>query len=189
MDPERIIKNQVYVDLGPDRRPLGFFIGGLHGDAQIPDDAVPISRALHQQWGGNTGGQVLSLDGKSLGIAPERTIALTERKRQARLRANAQADTKSRADTPRRDRGREERIHTATVAEARDAAGPFVAAHLAGSSTAATTAEAVAEIIAVDDAELAGESAIELVLQTALAAIEAATNQSEVGAVFPLFPS
>ncbi len=180
-----LVKGQSYVVLAPDRTPEAFLIGGINRSEQVPSDAVLITRELHQQWASDTVGQALADDGLTLTSAPEKVYPLEETKTRASTRARASAIVESASLNPRR-RAREQRVWDETVREARGTSGAFVAAYLAGSSTATTTAEAGAEILAAADSELANESATELVLQTALAAIAEASDVAAVRAVFPL---
>lgn len=195
MKADDVIRGQAYVDLGPQRRPLGFYIGGLHRPAQIPDDATPISRELHRQWGGDTSGQVLSANGLELEPAPVPVVSLGNYKAAALGRIERAGEIRGRNDTLRRT-DRQARVWAATVAQARaaDSAGsivagqhPFVDAFYAG-SLAINLGAAVTQILAISAEEENAEAATELIVQTALAVVVDAVNEAEVDAVFPIFP-
>ena len=194
MDAEFVIRGQHYVATDENGKAKGFYIGGLNRPAQIPDDATPISEAMHRLWGADTSGQVLSQDGSHLEAAPVPVVLLPRLKVLASMRVQRAGEIQARSDVPRRTE-RQARVWAATVRQAISAdlsgsiiAGqfPFVDAYFAG-SLAANLDAAIGEIMALDAAEQNAEAVTELAVQTALAAIEDAMDEAGVDAVFPIF--
>lgn len=194
MQEEDVVKGQVYTQLDADRIPLGFWTGGIHRAEQIPEDALPISRELRREWAGSKTARAISADGKSLADEEERAAPLSEVKRRASIRAHSEADRELRRTLPQRTPS-QARVWASTAGDAKasEASGVapsageyrFLDAYLAG-STAATLSDAVDEILAAHDSEESELARVELVAQTALAAIRDATDDAAVRAVFPL---
>jgi len=91
MDAENYRVGAIYADLDADRRPLGFYRGGVHRPEQIPDTVVEITRDVHRALI-ESDDPALAVDGTSVEPAPQRQLPLARVKEKAHARADRDAN-------------------------------------------------------------------------------------------------
>lgn len=90
MDAELYRVGAIYAELDADRRPIGFYRGGVHRPEQIPDGVIEIPVGLHRALMSSPDLAVAE-DGVSSEPAPQRQIPLARLKEKARERVDRDA--------------------------------------------------------------------------------------------------